>query len=41
MDRRWTDEHVPYLLRLISEEFIGGIILQTTLGALNEIVNPW
>lgn len=36
-----ADKHVAQLLRLISEEFIGGIILQTTLDALNEIVNPW
>lgn len=36
-----TDKHAAQLHRLISEEFIGGIILQTTLDALNEIVNPW
>lgn len=36
-----TDKHVAQLHRLISEEFIGAIILQTTLDALNEIVNPW
>ena len=35
------DKHVAQLYRLISEEFIGAIILQTTLDALNEIVNPW
>lgn len=39
--RARSDKRVVQQHRLISEEFIGGIILQTTLVGLNEIVNPW
>lgn len=39
--RRGGGQKVAQLHRLIFEQSIGGIILQTTLDALKEIVNPW